>query len=289
MIETIRSEQNPRFQLWRRIATSARERRQSGLIWLEGLRLVEEGMLALSRRSQVSAETALLVDPTQSPSWRLLQQRLEQGDLRPPPVFSLEARLWGRLSQVEQPQGLALVMPWPMPQSSLEEAVLSAQPWQDWVVLDGLQDPGNVGSLVRAAAGAGLGGAVLLQGTAEAYSPKALRAGMGAQFRLSLWEGVERAHWLELSAKRGMLNVLTLAPHAAETTSLWEARALTQPSPLAWIMGQEGDGLHPGWLAPAPQLRLTIPQASGLESLNVTTAAAVCFFERARLRWTQGG
>ncbi|MEY2777654.1 MAG: hypothetical protein RLY30_1752 [Pseudomonadota bacterium] len=289
MHELISSEQNPRFQLWKRLAVGSRDRRQSGLIWLEGQRLVEEGLLWLSCQPTTSSETALLIHPQEPSAWGGLLDRFSTLLSPCPEVYALDPKLWPRISQVEQPQGVALVMPRPGQSRPLETALSDRSPWRDWVVLDGLQDPGNVGSLLRAAVGAGLSGAVLLKGTTEAFSPKALRAGMGAQFQLQIWEGLGRAEWLEQSAQWGVLNALTLAPHGAQTVPLWRASELGQANRLAWVLGQEGDGLDSAWMAQPSALRLTIPQAAGLESLNVTTAAAVCFFERARLRWAALG
>jgi len=284
MAEAISSEQNSRFQLWRRVASSARDRRQTGLIWLEGQRLVDEGLDALARQPQRVPESALLVRAGGPNSGQALQGRLAGLQLDPLSVFALDERLWGRISQVEQPQGIALVMPRPEPTQTLAAQLAQDAPWSDWVVLDGLQDPGNVGSLLRAAAGSGVSRIVLLRGTAEAFSPKALRAGMGAQFRLQIWEGLSREDWIEQSISQGVLNLLTLAPQAGRIRSIWAIPELAVANRLAWIMGQEGDGLHPDWVSQSEALRLTIPQSAGLESLNVTTAAAVCLFERARLR-----
>jgi len=284
MAEAISSEQNSRFQLWRRVASSARDRRQTGLIWLEGQRLVDEGLDALARQPQRVPESALLVRAGGPNSGQALQARLAGLQLDPLSVFALDERLWGRISQVEQPQGIALVMPRPEPTQTLAAQLAQDAPWSDWVVLDGLQDPGNVGSLLRAAAASGVSRIVLLRGTAEAFSPKALRAGMGAQFRLQIWEGLSREDWIEQSISQGVLNLLTLAPQAGRTRSIWAIPELAVANRLAWIMGQEGDGLHPDWVSQSEALRLTIPQSAGLESLNVTTAAAVCLFERARLR-----
>lgn len=284
MAEAISSEQNSRFQLWRRVASSARDRRQTGLIWLEGQRLVDEGLDALARQPQRVPESALLVRAGGPNSGQALQGRLAGLQLDPLSVFALDERLWGRISQVEQPQGIALVMPRPEPTQTLAAQLAQDAPWSDWVVLDGLQDPGNVGSLLRAAAASGVSRIVLLRGTAEAFSPKALRAGMGAQFRLQIWEGLSREDWIEQSISQGVLNLLTLAPQAGRIRSIWAIPELAVANRLAWIMGQEGDGLHPDWVSQSEALRLTIPQSAGLESLNVTIAAAVCLFERARLR-----
>jgi len=286
VIETLASDQNPRFQRWRRIAASARDRREAGLIWLEGSRLVEEGLAAVARSGWADdPEATLLLDARQPAACAAVQARAAELGLGRLAMASLAPVLWARLSQVEQPQGVALVMRTPCAPLGLAEALQGAGPWQDWVVLDGLQDPGNLGNLLRAAMGGGVSGAVLLKGTAEAYSPKALRAGMGAQFHLPVWEGVSRTDLQAMMRHHAIQGVLTLAPHVRETLPLWAAAPLGSPTSLAWILGQEGAGLDPSWDSQRDALRVTIPQAAGLESLNVTTAAAVCFFERSRLRW----
>ncbi|CAM8641430.1 SpoU rRNA methylases [Burkholderiales bacterium] len=288
-MEWIESEHNPRVQHWRRISESARARRESCEIWLEGARLVAEGLRSISKSSAVGTaeemQAVLLVteqdDAAERPEIHDLIRRAQALGVHQAMVSH---RVWARLSQVEQSQGVALVMSRPEPAHSVEFVLSGARAWQDWVVLDGLQDPGNVGNLLRTAVAAGVAGAVLLKGTTEAFSPKALRAGMGAQFLLPVWEGVARSDWRAWADDRSVRTLLTLAPHVPQTQSLWESHTLSDPQGVAWVLGQEGAGLDPAWMDSGRYVGLSIPQAEGLESLNVTVAAGVCLFERARHR-----
>jgi TrmH family RNA methyltransferase len=141
------------------------------------------------------------------------------------------------------------------------------------VILDRVQDAGNVGSILRSASAFGIRQVLALQGTAALWSSKVLRAGMGAHFGLSLVEGLS-------SEALGSLAVPWVG------TSLTTAQWLHQtrlPQPCAWLMGHEGQGVAPELLALCAHI-VRIPQPGGEESLNVAAAAAVCFYEGLRQR-----
>jgi RNA methyltransferase, TrmH family len=142
------------------------------------------------------------------------------------------------------------------------------------VVLDRLQDAGNVGSILRSAAAFGVGQVLALQGTAALWSPKVLRAGMGAHFGLRLVEGLQSD---DLAALQVPLVGTSLA-----TDQALHSAAL--PRPCAWVLGHEGQGVAPALLARCA-LQVRIPQPGGEESLNVAAAAAVCFYEAQRRHW----
>lgn len=133
------------------------------------------------------------------------------------------------------------------------------------VVLDRLQDAGNVGSILRSASAFGFGQVIALKGTAALWSPKVLRAGMGAHFALRLIEGVE-AEALDALA----MPLVATSSHRGEW--LHEARL---PHPCAWLMGHEGQGVSPALEARATH-HIRIAQPGGEESLNVAAAAAIC-------------
>ncbi|MEO8080108.1 MAG: RNA methyltransferase [Caldimonas sp.] len=149
-------------------------------------------------------------------------------------------------------------------------AVLSSAPS---VVLDRVQDAGNVGSILRSAAALGVEQVIALRGTASLWSPKVVRAGMGAHFRLRLVEGDDEAALAALAVP-----MLTTSSHAGQ--ALPDAAL---PWPCAWVFGNEGEGVAAGLHArcTAP---VRIPQPGGQESLNVAVAAAICLYESARRR-----
>ena len=145
------------------------------------------------------------------------------------------------------------------------------------VVLDRVQDAGNVGSILRSAAAFGFKQVVALKGTAALWSPKVLRAGMGAHFGLHLVEG------LEVDALD--LGVPMLVTSSHEGAWLHEQ---TWPEPCAWVMGHEGQGVGPEILARAGGF-VRIAQPGGEESLNVAAAAAICLHNSATARLAKRG
>jgi RNA methyltransferase, TrmH family len=145
---------------------------------------------------------------------------------------------------------------------------------RDCVVLDGLQDAGNVGSILRSAAAAGVRDVFCVSGTAYAWSSKVLRSGMGAHWHLSIHEHGEPADLLA----RLRVPVALTDSHGAQPIDEVDLRG-----PVAWIFGNEGAGVSAAWRE-APHTRVTIPQPGGMESLNVAAAAAICLFEQGRQR-----
>jgi len=145
---------------------------------------------------------------------------------------------------------------------------------QPAICLDRVQDPGNVGTLLRTAAAAGITDAYLARGSASAWSNKALRAGQGAQFAMRIYED---AMLLPLCQTTNLPRIATALEDAV---SLYAA---TLPKQCLWIFGNEGRGVHPALLDLA-DLRVRIPHSAAVESLNVAVAAAICLFEQQRQR-----
>lgn len=144
------------------------------------------------------------------------------------------------------------------------------------LLLDRVQDPGNVGTVLRSAAAAGVDAVLLGKGCADAWSPKVLRSGMGAHFALTLCEDVDLAAWC--GAYRG--RVLAAALRGRRTLSLYETDLTGE---TAWLFGNEGAGVAAELIA-AADAAVKIPMADGVESLNVAMAATVCLFEQMRQR-----
>ena len=173
--------------------------------------------------------------------------------------------MWSGLSTLESPAPLAFVLelpPAPVP-----------KPGVPTVVLDRLQDPGNAGSILRSAAAFGFAQVLALPGTVGLWSPKVLRAGMGAHFGLSI---VEAAGPQDLAGLR--LPLIATSSHRGE----WLHRAAL-PWPCAWLFGHEGQGLADALQAQAATT-LRIAQPGGEESLNVAAAAAICLHASAVVR-----
>src|SRR5690606_3787286 len=138
--------------------------------------------------------------------------------------------------------------------------------------LDRVQDPGNMGTLLRTAAAAGIREVYASSGCVAVWSPKVLRSAQGAHFVLNVYEGQD------LDVLSEQLDVPLLATALEDAHSLYDAAL---PSAAAWVFGNEGQGVAPSLIARATQ-RLYIPQAPGVESLNVAVAAGICLFEQRR-------
>ena len=182
----------------------------------------------------------------------------------------LRDSLFREISGVRTPTGIAAVIEIP-PASSGD---LSG----DAVLLDQVQDAGNVGAILRSAAAAGVRYALLGPGCAGAWTPRVLRAGQGAHFSLAICEQVD------LAAALAACPATSVATVASGGENLYE---LDLTGPIVWLVGNEGAGLSPELVA-AAKMRATIPLASGTESLNVAAATAVCLFEALRQRIPQG-
>lgn len=185
--------------------------------------------------------------------------------------LALDGGMLDAVSDVAGAQGVGFIV-------DLPEPVLPARLQTSCVVLDRVQDPGNVGSIIRSCAAAGVPALILLAGSASAWSPKVLRASQGAHFALTIYEQLDSQTLLS------RLAVPLLATTLEDAGSLYEAEL---PHPAAWVFGHEGQGVSPALLAQAA-CRVHIPQATGVESLNVAAAAAVCLFEHRRRQLVAG-
>lgn len=251
------SRDNPVFKHLKRLADNARERRAEGQTLLDGVHLIEAYMTAFGEPTMV-----IIPEGQSSVEATGLIQALEHVS-----TMMLPTLMFAELTPVASATGiLALVK---TPQLSLPDAPSFA------LMLEDIQDPGNLGSILRTAAAAGVEVAYLSASCTDAFSPKALRGGQGAQFVLPI---VERANLIaELENFNGNSYATTM-----QGESLY-AQNLTQAT--AFVIGNEGAGLRKQTVAAASK-SITIPmtesQFGTVESLNAGAAAAVCLFERKR-------
>jgi RNA methyltransferase, TrmH family len=239
---------NPLLVRLRRLARGGTAYRKEGLVWIEGEHLCS----ALRARGGTPAQSVVSDAAWQHP-------RLRELALAAPRVARVSDALFAGLSALESPAGLGYVLSLPA-EDGIEPALAS-------VVLDRVQDAGNVGSILRSAAAFGFAQVVALEGTAGLWSPKVLRAAMGAHFALRLVEGVQA------DALDGLaLPLLAASSHADAALD-----AGAPPFPCAWVFGHEGQGVGPELMARCAR-SLRIPQPGGEESLNVAAAAAVCLY-----------
>ena len=254
-IKHITSVDNPQFKLLKKIAGSSRERRKLGQTLLDGVHLLE----ALADTRGELSLLALRAGAETAPEIAQCVTRFSDT-----PMIVLSDALFDALSPVEHPTGILGLMPIPQPARHRHDCC---------VLLENIQDPGNLGSILRTAAAAGADAVYLSPGCAEAWSPKALRAGMGAHFALAIHEQQDLA---------GLADQFdtVFATSLAATQSIY-ASDLT--GKVAFVFGNEGAGLSPALLATATR-PITIPMPGKIESLNVAAAVAVCLFERVRQR-----
>jgi len=254
----IQSRGNPWYKSLQRLASSSRERRAQGRAILDGPHLIQAwGSSGAPAIALVASETGF-----DKPEVRELFERTP-AETR----VVLADRLFDAIAQVATPVGIMAVVATP-------ESVPLPDRIGDAVLVDGVQDAGNLGSILRTAAAAGVRDVVLSPGTVFAWSPRVLRAGMGAHFALAIREGVR------LEALLGRCEGRVAAADAHGATSLHECDLR---GPVAWIFGNEGAGVSPV-LAGRASERVRIPMPGKAESLNVAAAAAICLFEQVRQR-----
>jgi TrmH family RNA methyltransferase len=253
-VKALSSRDNPLLTRLRKLAAEPTAYRKLGELWIEGDHLCR----AFTQRGGAVAQAVITEQAWEQPALRELAQVADA-------VAIVPAALMAGMSTLESPSPLAFAVRWSGPGEVL--------PGQSAVVLDRLQDAGNVGAIVRSAAAFGLAQVIALKGTAALWSPKVLRAGMGAHFGLHLVEAAEENDLDGLG--------IPLLATSSHTESALHQVAL--PWPCAWVMGHEGQGVSGALLARCAQA-VRIPQPGGEESLNVAAAAAVCFYESARRR-----
>ena len=251
-IHTITSRDNALLVRLRKLAQDGAAYRRVGQLWIEG----EHLCLALRTRGVPALQAVVNEEAWTRPELRDLAAWA-------PRVALVPAALFKGFSTLESPAPLGFVIDVPATVELLPDAAA--------VVLDRVQDPGNVGSILRTAAAFGVPQVLALKGTVALWSPKVLRAGMGAHFGLRLVEGLEPE---ALQALR--VPLVATSSHAGDLLPM-----APLPQPCAWVMGHEGQGVAEALLARCA-LQVSIPQPGGEESLNVAAAAAVCLYESAR-------
>ncbi len=249
----ITSRDNPLLKRLRLLAQDSTAYRKQGQIWLEGDHLCR-ALLARRRRPATAVFTESF--------WPQAPHDLRDAADH---IVTVPDALMAGISGLESPAGVGFV--WGLPEAAGLQTGCAA------VVLDRLQDAGNVGSILRSAAAMGFSQVLALKGTAGLWSPKVLRAGMGAHFALHLVEGLA-------ADDLGDLAVPLLVTSSHQGDLLHQARL---PWPCAWVLGHEGQGVSPALGALAAQ-SVRIIQPGGEESLNVAAAAAICLHASAAAR-----
>jgi len=259
----IQSASNENYKRWKRLADSPRAIRKFGSTLAEGAHLAECALQA-----RVSIRSVLLCEKSCTDEALALAHAIaEKTDAT---LYVLSDDLYDAVSPVEHGVGLTIeLVP---PSTTFPEIALPV----DALYMDGLQDAGNVGTLLRSALASGIRHVALSAKCATVWSSKVLRAAMGAHFALTIYENVEAKDLERLFAAR-RLAADARGGHDIFTSQHWEE------GNTVWLFGAEGPGLSEAALAVADE-RFLIDIEPECESLNVAAAAAVCLFEQRRRR-----
>ena len=252
------SRDNPFVKELLKLAGSSRQRKKTGQTLLDGAHLVTAYLAADGKPLHLLVNEAAGQDKEIAGLLKKLQGV---------PLTQLDDKLFAELSELKTPSGILALIAQPQPQVAPTQSCFA-------LLLEDIQDPGNLGSLLRSAAAAGCDAVFLSQGCADAWSPKVLRASMGGHFALSIHEAAE------LPTVAAAFKGAVLAATLDAKTDLY---GLDLRGKLAFALGNEGAGLSKELLAAARQ-HFTIPMQGKTESLNVAAAGAVCLFEAARQR-----
>lgn len=252
-------------------------------VGVEGPKLVEEAI-----RSGLGAEAILVSTAGESHLERILSAASEsEAGIRRERIFRTTDQMFARCAGTETPQGVAALFRQPdwnfedilRGRAEANGAYSGEAPLV--VVLAGVQDPGNVGTILRSAEAFGASGAVATRGTADPWSPKALRASAGSALRMPLLRGIA-APVLLAQLKMHDVQIVAASLRADRNAAPDDARRLLR-GPAAIFIGNEGAGLAPE-IARAAHARLSIPMSEAVESLNAAVAASLLLYEAARQR-----
>ena len=253
----ITSRSNKLVRRWRELSGDAKARRKERAAMLEGAHLVTAALNAgILVRSLILSSSG--------------EEKTEHaGAVRhygKAPVI-VSDMVFRAISGTEAPAGIAAEIEIPKTRPDLAGSA-------GCIFLESVQDPGNIGAILRSAAAFGIGDAVLGRGCADVWSPKALRAAMGAHFSMRI------AEHMDLADAVGRFGGTLVCTAPREGTPIAQAQL---PERAGWIFGTEGKGVTRA-LAARAALKVTIPMAGLAESLNVGAAAAICFYELSRRR-----
>ena len=251
-LDHVTSRDNPALVRLRKLTADPGGYRKAGSVWIEGDHLLRAAL----QRGWMPALVVVTETAMQDPALAALAATA-------PRALVVPAALFKGVSGLESPAqiGAELTLP---PAPAIDPQAAS-------VVLDRLQDAGNVGAILRSAAALGFRQVIALKGTAALWSPKVVRAGMGAHFGLSLVEGLDAA----------ALDALAVPLVATSSHAQDSLERVALPWPCAWVLGHEGQGVSDALMARCGTT-VRIPQPGGEESLNVAAAAAICLYESRR-------
>src|SRR5260370_28161514 len=255
-----------------RQARAVRDGKVDELIFVEGLRLAEEGLTSGVEIKEVIYSEEIM---RKERAALLIEISRATGST----VASVSEKLLESISYTKTPQGIVLIAPRPASDEARFKAIQPGSPLL--VILNGINNPVNVGAILRTAEGAGVTGAIATANTADPFSPKALGGAMGSAFRLPIWKGPDYADVIAWCVGRGIRTIAASADAAKSLTEVdWRGAS-------ALVVGPESTGLSPEEIALADEA-VRIPMQGSVESLNVAVATGVLLYEASRQRGRQG-
>lgn len=260
-IERITSSENQQLKQWKKLKTRKGRKNQEALL-IEGEHLFEEGI-----RAKLSFQAVIFSEIAKEKSKDWLKRIPEKV-----PVYELPSSLFNQLVETTTPQGIAAVVKWPY--WSLDEVWKQETDKKTFLLIDSIQDPGNLGTLIRTAKATGMDGIFLGKGTVDPYNGKVVRASMGAIFRLPLWQ--EDLETIFPVLKEKNVTVVNTSPRATQSYFHYSF-----PSRVGILLGNEGRGVDRNFEKYVDD-HVTIPMPGGTESLNVSITGALLMYERIR-------
>lgn len=248
ILRTIQSVKNPQVKQWKKLLTK-KERDKTGTFLVEGFHLVEEALKQKESVLELIVSEAVDLPP-----------RLDYGSVT---VTSVTEEISRQLSDTEAPQGIFAVCRQMESQTPTEEA-------RSFLLIDAVQDPGNMGTMIRTADAAGIDAVIVGNGSVDIYNPKVLRSAQGSHFHLPILNG-ELIQWIKKLQEKGI---------PVFGTALENAKVYTETQPanaFGLIMGNEGNGVSKEILAQTTT-NLYIPIYGKSESLNVAVAAGILLY-----------
>lgn len=255
--ERITSDKNQTVKLVKALLSQSRQRKKQSKTVIEGVHLMDAAL-----RSDYPLAEVLIADSAQThPEVQQILRRLPTYTS----ILTLSDTLYASIRSLGTGIDIMAVINIPIPTLSMINS--------DCLILNDVQDSGNVGTLLRTAAAVGIHTVLCTDSTAQAWSPKTLRAGMGAQFALTIYED------LQISDILDHVQVPLLATSSHTDTLIYDYNL---QDPIAWILGHEGQGVCDALMQCATPIAL--PQPNGQESLNVAIAGSLCLYETLRQR-----
>lgn len=239
-------------------------REETGEFLVEGWRFVEE---AIRRGAEIAR--VFVCPEHQIEAWPSLAEAI---DKRRIPVNRVDEKVLRKMSDTENPQGILAIVT--QPEWTWKDIEIESD--QVLLVLDGIQDPGNCGTILRTALAAGIQQVCLTEGTVDIYNPKVLRSTMGAIFSLKILSHCQPEEILTFCAKQE----LRIVTGDIDGENLYHTDL---PLPLALVVGNEGNGPSPKFRG-SDVSRITIPMSHEVESLNVAMASGIILYELVRRR-----